>query len=42
MKKGMAPGQIGKASSAAQLQEASGLTANGRLEAKDLGLFDRR
>lgn len=38
----MAPGHMGKASSAAQLQEASGLPAKHRLEAKDFGLFDKR
>lgn len=42
MKKGMAPGQMGKASSAAQLQEASGLPARCKLEAKDFRLFDKR
>lgn len=42
MKKGKAPGQTGKASSAAWSQEASGLTASRRLEAKDFGLSDKR
>jgi len=33
--------QMGEASSAAQLQEASGLRANCWVEAKDFGLFDK-
>lgn len=41
-KTGIAPGQMGKASSAVQLQEALGIPAKCRLEAKDFRLFDKR